>query len=393
MPQTQARKAIVPMVDQVDRLDEVDRADAAASIRCPVCGGTANELKYGACRDLLYPTPGEFSLRFCRECGAYFCHPQITPDQFDTYYLASYYPSAEQIVQRQDPARLRNRVKFGLMRRFWGRGADTAASHAFREIASIMSGTLRITPKLSGNGRLLEVGCSSGEKLCALRHAGWMVDGIEPSRAASAEARKLGLNVQPRSLEEANLPAEYYDVIELSHVFEHLADPAASLAKLRDALATDGTIILNLPNADSLGFKVFGRAWRGLEVPRHYAVYSRDSLSRLCSRLGLRIGAVRGLIAPDVVIGSMKFAMREVRGSSRAAAQRSAVPAGVSCGSGYHPERRLKHLGGRAARAVIAAALLAPALLGMAEVMQVEVKKMKNEEYSIHTDFPGFLTS
>jgi len=375
MPHTQARETMIPLVDQVDRVDEVDEMHAAASIHCPVCDSASSDLTYGALRDLLYPTPGEFSLRFCRQCGAYFCHPQITPDQFDTYYLASYYPSAEQIVQRQNPARLRNRVKFGLMRRFWGRGTDGPGSRAIREIASIFSGTLRITPKLSGTGRLLEVGCSSGEKLCALRHAGWMAGGIEPSRAASAEARKLGLNVQQCSLEDANLPAGYYDVIELSHVFEHLADPAASLAKLRDALAPGGTIILNLPNAGSLGFKVFGRAWRGLEVPRHCAVYSRESLSRLCTRLGLRVSSVRGLIAPDVIIGSMKFAMRELRGHSRSAGHRPAAPPDVSCGSGYHPERRLKYLAGRAARAFLAAALVPPALLGMAEVIQVEMEE------------------
>jgi len=349
--------------------------DEAAPALCPVCDGTSTELKYGRCRDLLYPTPGEFSLRFCRECGAYFCYPQITPDQFDTYYLASYYPSAEQIVKRQDPARLRNRVKFGLMRRYWGRRADGSGSRAIRSIASIFSGTLRITPKLSGNRRLLEVGCSSGEKLCALRQAGWAVNGVEPSRAASAEARKLGLNVQQCSLEDADLPARYYDVIELSHVFEHLAHPAASLAKLRDALAPGGTIILSLPNADSLGFRLFGRAWRGLEVPRHYAVYSRQSLSRLCARLGLRVRSVRGLIAPDVIIGSMKFAMRELRGRPRAARRLPAASPPVSCGSGYHPERRLKHLAGRAARALLSAALLPPALLGMAEVMQVEIRE------------------
>ena len=338
---------------------------------CPVCGSSGTELRYAACRDLLYPTPGEFSLRVCRACDAFFCYPQITPDQFDTYYPASYYPTAEQILHRQDARRLPNRVKFALLRQFWGAGhAEGLARAAVRHALSVFPGFMQTAPTFTGHGRLLEVGCSSGEKICFLRHYGWQPDGIEPSRDASAEARKLGINVQACSLEEANLPAGYYDVIELSHVFEHLSDPATCLAKLRDALAPGGRILLTLPNAGSLGFKLFGRAWRGLEVPRHCAVYSRRPLAKLCLGLGLKVSRVRGLIAPEVIVGSVKFALREKRPRAAAGAAEASLH---RCGSGYHPEKRLKYLAGRAFRAALAAALLPGTVLGMAEVIQVEI--------------------
>ena len=349
-------------------------APAGLEIACPVCGSTDTTLRYAACRDLLYPTPGEFSLRTCRRCDVLFCYPQITPDQFDTYYLASYYPTAEQILHRQEARSLANRIKFGLLRRFWGAGHPRGlAGDAIRRAASVFSSYMQIAPTLTGHGRLLEVGCSSGEKICFVRHYGWQADGIEPSHDASAEARKLGIDVQACPLEEANLPPGYYDVIELSHVFEHLSDPAKCIAKLRDALTPGGRILLNLPNGDSLGHKLFGRAWRGLEVPRHYGVYSRRSLEKLCRSMGLKVNNVRGLLAPEVIVGSMKFAMREKR--PRAVSSFTAPTNLHQCGSGYHPERRLRYIAGQAFRVALAIALLPPAALGMAEVIQVEIVK------------------
>ena len=338
----------------------------ATRAECPACGGTDTKAKFTRCRDLLYSTPGEFSVMACNACGALFCDPQITPDQFDTYYLASYYPTAEQIL-----ARRANRVALWALRRFWGPvERDTAFRAAARAFFSAFSNGLRMMPPAHGRGRLLEVGCSSGERLFLLRRQGWDAQGIEPSTDACAEAAKLGAPVQVCSLENADLGAKSYDVIELCHVFEHLADPVGCLSKLRDALAPGGKILLTLPNARSLGLALFGRSWRGLEVPRHCVVYSPKALGVLCSRLGLRVHRVRNLVAPDVIVGSVKFALNDRRAGRRALSLSST---GAGCGSRYQPDRKLKNLAGRLVRKALALALLPAALLGYGEVMQLEI--------------------
>jgi len=356
------------------QLQQSDQSTATQSA-CPACGGTEVKAKFTGCRDLLYSTPGEFSVMACGECGALFCDPQITPDQFDTYYLPSYYPTAQQIMARGDPARPANRIALGALRRFWGPSPrDTIGRAAARGILSAFSNKLRMTPPVHGRGRLLEVGCSSGEKLFLLRRLGWDAEGIEPSVEACAEAAKLGLSVQACSLEEADLGAKKYDVIELCHVFEHLSDPVGCLSKLRDALAPGGKILVTLPNARSLGLGLFGRCWRGLEVPRHCVVYTPGALRALCSRVGLRVSRLRSLVAPEVIVGSVKFALKNRRPGRRA----SSLSSAAGCGSRYQPHRKLKNLAGRLARKVLSVALLPSALLGYGEVMHLEIVRSES---------------
>lgn len=344
---------------------------------CPICGGIDVQIRFADCRDLLFAAPGEFRVAECAACGALFCDPQITPDQFDTYYLASYYPTAEQIR-----ARLRaKRFTRWALRRFWGPAArDTAARRAARRAFGIFSRELRMAPPVQGAGRLLEVGCSSGEKLFLLRDCGWQAEGIEPSSDAHAEAEKLGLPAQHCSLEDADLQHGAYDVIELTHVLEHLIDPVGCLSKLRDALAPGGKILLTLPNGRGLGLQVFGRYWQGLDLPRHCVVYTPGTLRALCSRVGLEVRLVRNLVSSEVIIGSTKFALNALRSNApctdaQCADDRpTASPGGADhCGSRYRPDRKLKNLAGRLARKAIAAALLPAALLGRGEVMQVEI--------------------
>jgi len=355
-----------PMPLRVDCMPE--RAPAARA--CPVCGGADVAVRYGACRDLLFATPGEFSVYECETCGALSCRPQITPDEFGVYYRASYYPTAEQILRRRQSRGPRQALKRWALRRFWGPARrDTVLRRAARRALSVLSNELRMAVPVCGGGRILEIGCSSGEQLYILQQYGWQVSGIEPSADACAEARKLGVPVQERSLENAELPANGCDVIELFHVFEHLADPASSLAILRDALAPGGRIILTLPNGLSLGLKLFGRYWRGLEVPRHYATYTPRTLRLLCGRLGLRVCRVRNLVAPEVIVGSIKFALKQ----NRPATDPPSAASAEKCGARYRPDRRLRNLAGRAVRHVIALCLLPGALLGRGEVMQVEI--------------------
>ena len=346
---------------------------------CPACGGIDVQIRFADCRDLLFAAPGEFRVAECAGCGALFCDPQIRPDQFDTYYLASYYPAAEQIR-----ARLRaKRFTRWALRRFWGPAArDTAVRRAARRIVSLFSIQLRMAPPVQGAGRLLEVGCSSGEKLFLLRDCGWQAEGIEPSSDAHAEAEKLGLPAQRCPLEDADLPNGAYDVIQLTHVLEHLIDPVGCLLKLRDALAPGGKILLTLPNGHGLGLRLFGRYWQGLDLPRHCVVYTPRALRALCSRVGLEVRQVRNLVSPEAIVGSMKFTLNALRSNARCAnapcaeARSSVSPGGAErCGSRYQPDRKLKNFAGRLARKAIAAALLPAALLGRGEVMQIELAR------------------
>jgi 2-polyprenyl-3-methyl-5-hydroxy-6-metoxy-1,4-benzoquinol methylase len=152
-----------------------------------------------------------------------------------------------------------------------------------REMASL--GLMGLERAAKGN--LLDIGCGSGRFLSIMRRAGWQVSGIEPDPRAAAVARdRHGIEVCAATLDEARLPAGSFDAIVLSHVIEHVPDPAALLAAARRLLRPGGMLALSTPNLESRGHDRFGVAWVHLDVPRHLQLFSEHSLAALLDRAG-----------------------------------------------------------------------------------------------------------
>jgi len=90
--------------------------------------------------------------------------------------------------------------------------------------------------------RLVEVGCGKGLFLERLLDAGFDVTGLDPTYEGS----------NPRVIREFFTPAVGIraDGIVLRHVLEHVADPVAFLAGLREANGGRGTIYIEVPCLD-----------------------------------------------------------------------------------------------------------------------------------------------
>jgi len=135
-------------------------------------------------------------------------------------------------------------------------------------------------------GRLLDVGCGSGEWLVFMRNLGWDGDGVDWDQAAVEMARGKGLKVGCGAVEDQAYPEGCFDAITLNHVIEHVPDPEATLAECARVLKPSGTLVILTPNIDSFGYRVFRENWRGLEPPRHLHLMSPDSIRVLLARVG-----------------------------------------------------------------------------------------------------------
>jgi 2-polyprenyl-3-methyl-5-hydroxy-6-metoxy-1,4-benzoquinol methylase len=113
-------------------------------------------------------------------------------------------------------------------------------------------GEFRHIPLPTGK-RVLDFGCGGGYFLGICRKLGAMVQGIEPSPHGAALTRRQGIPVFEGSLEEylATHGSERFDIITSNHVIEHVPDPVATLAGLRQLLAPDGMMTIAVPNASS----------------------------------------------------------------------------------------------------------------------------------------------
>src|SRR5207302_1680897 len=81
-------------------------------------------------------------------------------------------------------------------------------------------------------GRLLDVGCGTGEVLLAARARGWTAQGVEPERTGAEVARARGVDVRVSPLEQSGLPERSFDVVSAFHVLEHMPDSRAFLGTL-----------------------------------------------------------------------------------------------------------------------------------------------------------------
>ena len=86
---------------------------------------------------------------------------------------------------------------------------------------------------------------------------------------------------------------EQFDVISLTHVFEHVPDPAETLQLLRPLLRPDGRIFITMPYRPSGQVRPIVRSdWHKysyLHVPAHLQYLSERSMRVLADRSGLRV--------------------------------------------------------------------------------------------------------
>jgi SAM-dependent methyltransferase len=234
---------------------------------CPICGSGSAAFLFRQTDRLYGTTQKEFAVVRCRQCGLARLDPQPPREELGLYYPETYWFAP-------DP---------GLVGRLqeWYRRAVLRGHVRFVERALRSS---------SARGPLLDVGCGGGLFLAMMRRRGFRVIGLDFSREAAAIAwRHQQVPVVVGDLEHAPLRAGSLAAITMSHVLEHLPDPRAYLAAAHRLLAPDGRLVVHVPNAASWQFRLLGRRWSGVDVPRHLFDYRDEDMERLLRASGFEV--------------------------------------------------------------------------------------------------------
>ena len=165
-------------------------------------------------------------------------------------------------------------------------------------------------------GRLLEVGCASGAFLHQMAGQGWQVEGIEFSEKAAKAAESLGYRVHKGPLETARAPREPVDLIVGWMVLEHLHDPIGNLIKLREWAKPDTWLVLSVPNAGSLEFRLFKEKWYGLHLPNHLHHFTLATLNLVLRSSGWTLKDIHHQRTLSNLIASTGYVLQD-RGYSR----------------------------------------------------------------------------
>lgn len=98
------------------------------------------------------------------------------------------------------------------------------------------------------NTNILEIGCSIGALLEKFHKLGCNVQGIEPDIQMANFAIKSGLNVKNTSFDANLFSGTKFDLIILSHVFEHLPVINTFFNDIKKILNEKGVLFIEVPN-------------------------------------------------------------------------------------------------------------------------------------------------
>ena len=132
--------------------------------------------------------------------------------------------------------------------------------------------------------KILEIGCGEGILLEELRKVGFKnIEGFEPSTTATARARKRGLAITNEYFSNS-IDKTKYDLIIMSHVFEHIEKLDYFLIDLSKALNTNGSIMFTQTNYKGIIPLVQKKNWYAWVPEQHFWHFTLTGLTKLMEK-------------------------------------------------------------------------------------------------------------
>jgi SAM-dependent methyltransferase len=174
-----------------------------------------------------HPLQGGYEVVSCLQCGTGYADAAVAQRAYDCYYAqrAKYAADLPTVAGTTgEPAWVQARF-------------DEAAS--------------RIARLVPAGARVLDIGCSTGSLLGALRRAGFVdVQGLDPSPESALVAERLhGVRVDVGTLHRVPERTGTFDCICLTGVLEHVWDVDGAMAAITSLLRPGGAVYVEVPDA------------------------------------------------------------------------------------------------------------------------------------------------
>ena len=130
------------------------------------------------------------------------------------------------------------------------------------------------------NGKILDIGCGTGEFLSVMKKGHWDINGVDTSEKAR-EIVKNKLNIEVMAPDRWISSDIQYDVITCWHSLEHVHEPWVYLNKIKKSLNPDGILIVALPNYHSTDAKKYQEFWAAYDTPRHLYHFTIESINKI----------------------------------------------------------------------------------------------------------------
>ena len=229
---------------------------------CPLCGADVSVITD---RFPGYQEGCEYRIAECAYCDLQFAAPNTVPSGL----YDSIYNNADKLPGYNRYCRYLKLVQSA------PRPLDVLATHeaAYWFIRSELA---RLSPVV----RILEIGSGLGYLTYAIHTAGYNITAIDVSEDAVSKARstfgKLYLHKDLSEIAEEQ-PCSF-DVVIMTEVIEHIADPMGFLGAATSLLKENGRILLTTPNKSDFPS---GTCWNTEHPPVHLWWFSETAIRRL----------------------------------------------------------------------------------------------------------------
>lgn len=264
---------------------------------CPICNNK-NILFVFKQNDKNLNINREFSLYKCKNCKCIFLNPQPSFKELSKYYSSDKYYSLSKVNLSA-----KTKLKIKLYNIYFNKEKN---NFFLKLLFSPLRFIVRAT-ELVKNGKILDIGSGSGQFLYEMKQLGMQTYGVEPGDFDKNINEKYKLNIKNCELKEARYQSNFFDIITMNHVLEHVANPNETLLEIRRILKKDGKLILGVPNTNSFAYRLFKKNWHQLDVPRHLINYSDKNLTKLLEKTEFKVKRIRYNSRPNQFVVSLYY--------------------------------------------------------------------------------------
>lgn len=262
-------------------------------MNCNLCGESSVQvLFYG--KDRLHKIDEKtFRIVQCPKCGLVRVDPQPSEEELGKYYPEEYgpYQDGDFIFKYGPISRLTRKLLKSL----------PEGKRGTRDASTVDKTTVRY----------LDFGCGGGTDLerVKMAHPNWELYGLDAVSTACEETKKRGFKVFCGNALSIDLPEDFFDRVNMSHVIEHLQYPQETLESLYKTMKKGGTITIATPNFDTPSARIFKSYWYALDTPRHLFLFTPTTLGSMIERAGFRIVKIDFDRNPKVLLKSIFYVL------------------------------------------------------------------------------------
>ena len=172
-----------------------------------------------------------------------------------------------------------------------GDWADSREEVRDRFLESARFKLSQFNDNLSIGDKILEIGCGTGEFLREAKRAGYKPTGVDANDDVVEYLRTQfhDIDVHHGQLQEVDLPAESFDGVMMSHLFEHIPEPRKFLSELNRLLTPRAVGYIGTPNVAAHSRYGFRSQFGGLNVADHKILYTPNTLRELLESEGFEV--------------------------------------------------------------------------------------------------------